>query len=393
MLSGNIVIVSNTYWPEKNGVQMVNQYMAEGLVKRGRHVLVLTLNRDRISDIEEHNGVQIRRFNIRYTKTRKYAGEIQKFQECLLELDRSGQMEVMVTVCANSFAGQCCFGIIDQLKCKKVMYNHGMRDGKLHIDKITSVKSLVKEIICGRLDAAFYKKNWKSVLSYDAAIHLFYNDSSYSYFVRRGFKNNYIIMNTCEEIMFERDADSPAQGPGKTPYFIYVANFCSRKDQLRAVEAFYKADISNVELVLVGSEKNNYYKAVKKKVCEWEKRLPKHSKVRLITGIERCATIAMIKNAYAVLMTSMNEYFPITIAEGMAAGKPFISTNVGIVSMLPGGQVSGTTENLSYWLEYYSNNKEFVGRLGDIAHNYAADHLRLEDKIAEFEKICEAVSS
>ena len=37
----NIVFTAHTYYPNKDGVQMVTQYMAEGLAKLGHNVTVI----------------------------------------------------------------------------------------------------------------------------------------------------------------------------------------------------------------------------------------------------------------------------------------------------------------------------------------------------------------
>ena len=104
-------------------------------------------------------------------------------------------------------------------------------------------------------------------------------------------------------------------------------------------------------------------------------------------NISREETVSLIRNSYACFMSSMNEYFPITIIEAMAAGKPFISTNVGIISLLPGGNIAHNTNELSYWLEFYSKNCEYVLQMGNIASKFAFDNLQLEDKILQLEKI------
>ena len=37
-----IVFTTHTYWPRKDGVQYVTQYLAEGLAKDGHEVIVFT---------------------------------------------------------------------------------------------------------------------------------------------------------------------------------------------------------------------------------------------------------------------------------------------------------------------------------------------------------------
>ena len=37
-----IVFTTHTYYPEKNGVQVVTEYLAEGLAKKGHEVHIIT---------------------------------------------------------------------------------------------------------------------------------------------------------------------------------------------------------------------------------------------------------------------------------------------------------------------------------------------------------------
>lgn len=387
----NIVFVTNTYWPQKNGVQMVNQYLAEGLVTRGHNVIVLTRGVENgLIEEEYHNGVHIKRFSIRYTKYRKYVGDIKGVRQFLLDLNQNGKMDVMISVSANSLAGVCAFPIFKYLKCKKLLYNHGMRDGKLHIDKITSLKSFLKECILVVMDGLFYKVNWKYISQYDAAIHLFPHDSSHEYFLKKGFNNNHVILNACEQALFE-DASGDETCVKKyhidNPYFIFVANYCFSKNQNRAIEAFYKANIMDKDLVLIGSKRNDYCEKILKLLSNMKKKYCNHGKVHILYDVSRTDTISLIRSSYACFMSSMNEYFPITIIEAMATGKPFITTNVGIVSLLPGGNIAHNTKELSYWLEYYARNEEYVSCMGKIASEFAVANLKLEDKILQLEQI------
>lgn len=391
-----IVFVSNTYWPSKNGVQMVNQYLAEGLVEKGHEVIVLTCQlKKKVLEEEVYNGVFIKRFDISYSRLRGYRGDIKSYQAYLKKLDDSGKMEVMITVCANSFAGICTYPVMRHISAKKVIYNHGMRTGKINLDKITSFKSFAKEIICTMRDKIFYTKNWKYIIKYDEAIHLFYHDSSFEYFEKHGFKHNHVILNTCEKKLFS-EIKSDVKNRNReiqekyclfNPYYVYIANFCVSKDQQRAIDAFYRADIQDIDLVLIGTEKNSYCDSLIRKVELLRKKNSNHGKVHILFDIDRDDTIYILKESYACIMSSMNEYFPITIIEAMAAGKPYISTNVGVVACLPGGNIVHNTKELVYWLEFYAKNKKYVNDMGKVAFDYAKSNLLLEDKVEQLELI------
>ena len=56
----NIIFTVHTYWPNKDGVQYVTQYLAEGLAKKGHYITVFVSvkNKEDIGE-EVYNGVRI----------------------------------------------------------------------------------------------------------------------------------------------------------------------------------------------------------------------------------------------------------------------------------------------------------------------------------------------
>lgn len=87
------------------------------------------------------------------------------------------------------------------------------------------------------------------------------------------------------------------------------------------------------------------------------------------------------------MISSNYEYYPITIVESLAAGNPFISTDVGIVNLLPGGVIANTQEEISYWIEFFARNEEYKTELGKAGRNYALKNLRIETKVSSLEDI------
>jgi glycosyltransferase involved in cell wall biosynthesis len=173
----------------------------------------------------------------------------------------------------------------------------------------------------------------------------------------------------------------------KQPYFLYVANFCSGKDQKLALRSFYELQSPEADLVLIGSEKNSYFEEMQELQKQLEAVCPQHGKVHMLAGISREDTVALIQGAYTCLMSSNNEYLPITIIEGMACGKPFISTNVGVVSKLPGGVIASEPEDLTYWMKYFLEHEEMVRQMGEIARRYVRENMYLEDKVKQLEAV------
>ena len=73
-----ILFTVETYYPKKDGVQMVTQYLAEGLASRGHDVTVFTSNIDENKNFETFHNVKIKRFDLR-TKFGLYFGDRKKY--------------------------------------------------------------------------------------------------------------------------------------------------------------------------------------------------------------------------------------------------------------------------------------------------------------------------
>jgi glycosyltransferase involved in cell wall biosynthesis len=365
---------------------MVNQYMAEGLAELGHEVTVVTCFRPETEKQENHNKVNIVRFKVDCFLKYNY-GEKREYQKYVLE--KRDTFDVILSITTSDAFTIWLYPLLNQIHCRKVMYQHGMYDGHLHLNRVHSLERLIKQLLLTPYWELFHRRHWKQIMKYDACIHLFEGDSSHRYFEQRGFLNNVVIMNSCEQSLFEPVAEEDESVLQKydvrAPYFIYVANFCSRKDQKLAVQSFYRMKNQGAELVLIGSTENGYLRELKELEVALREKNPKHGKVHMLAGISRQDTVSFIRKSYACLMSSNNEYLPITIIEAMACGKPYISTNVGVVSKLPGGVIASEPEDLTYWMEYYLNHFQMVEQMGQIASQYVRENMYLEDKVRQLE--------
>lgn len=378
-----ILIAVKNYWPSSGGVQSVTKYMAEGLVKKGHQVTVLTRLEENAPQEDENNGVKI--FRIKQNSLFKFNfGDKHLFRSYILE----HSWDVVISVCAQSYSAEWMFPILDKIEARKILYMHGMRDSSIDLSRIDSLKTFLKEFVLVNWWNGYFKRNWKYIRKFDAAVHLFPNDSSFSYFKVHGYEHNYAIANSCDSVFFDEETKRgivEKYGIQK-PYFIQVANYDECKNQLLALKAFLQAESGDAELVFIGSSPNGIFNKVKNYLDTFGKE--KRDKVHLLTAVPREDTIALVKGAYSVLLSSRHEYFPISIVEGMAAGKPFISTHVGEVPKFLGGHTCRTQSELAYWMEYYLSHPDYVQNLGKEAKVFALSNMKLQDKINQLENIC-----
>lgn len=379
-----IVVVVMSYYPHEGGVQTVTKYLAEGLAQRGHDITILTAKEGADVGEETCHQVQIKRFDISSFLKIVPRGETKAFKETLLSACE--EADVLVNVCGNTPLAILVYQVIDQIKCKKILHQHGMFDGKFHFQQCHTAKDVARMLLLTPFWERFHRYYWGKISQFDDCIHLFEDDSSHRYFKRRGFQHNHVVMNSCESTFFEGPTDKTVLDKYHitSPYYIYVANYSANKNQIRAVSAYLKSGCTDIDLVLVGSSPNRYYSRVKALIDA----SPCRDRIHLLAAIPREDTIALIKNAYASLLTSRSEYFPITLIEGMACGKPFISTDVGVVKHLPGGVVCKTDRELAYWLRYDQDHPSDVAQQGALAKEYARSQCYLPHILDQVEAIC-----
>lgn len=363
------------------GVQIVTKYLCEGLVERGHSVAVISNTIDGHANNEIVNGVQITRFKEKDI-FKIHTGEKKEFQNHIL--NQSNDYDCIITVCAQSFASEWFWPLIDRVDCKTILYMHGMREEKVKWRRIHGFKHGIKELILVPWWRGYFKRNWKYITRYNQVVHLFMNDSSYNYFTKHGYTKNTVILNSCDDDFFLTDEMTPSTMPyeinGK--YFICVANYDDNKNQCGLLDAFINSKVRDTNMVFVGSKEKEYSRKLINMVKESNAK-----NVKVLINIPRSDTIRLIKNSYAVVLASKSEYFPLSIVEGMAAGKPFISSDVGIVPMLPGGNIAHNKSEFEYWMEYYNTNQDYVSEMGNIARQYAIKHFRKQDIITKFESL------
>ena len=107
-----------------------------------------------------------------------------------------------------------------------------------------------------------------------------------------------------------------------------------------------------------------------------------------LNDIARDDTLELLKRAYCFVFGSRGEKFPVVIVEAMAAGVPFISTDVGIVKYFPGGVIVKNTEEMAQSICRLANDQELHDTLSKEGAEYARRRMRICDKVDAFEEIC-----
>jgi len=135
------------------------------------------------------------------------------------------------------------------------------------------------------------------------------------------------------------------------------------KNEKYVLSAFLKARPTNTELIFIGNQKNAYMEDMKQEWLKYQKTCP-GCQVSFLTGLSDIEIWSAYKAADIFLCGSKTECFPIVILQAMAAGVPFISTRVGCVEELRGGEIADSLIHMAQKISEYLSNKDLRKSVG-----------------------------
>lgn len=371
-----ILITSFTYFPDTNGVQNITEKQAEGLVKLGHDVTVISGSRStQFKKKEIHNGVKIMRIHA-YDEWMLHFGEKKKFQKYLIE--NSHKYDVMMNVCLESWSTDWVLPIVDKVKCKSFMMIHGISNmswQRFHDYSIYGISRKVYGDIRWRLTFPFI---WEDIKKYNAIAQLHENDYANEYFRKHKINDCKILYNFVQDEFFVEDVK-------KEPIIINIGALCQNKNQCLALDVFYKMENKDYKLVIIGPEKNSYYNKIILHMNELEAKYG-HRNVEILVGIDRAKTIEFVRKSQIYLMTSISEMFPVVILEAMAAKAAFVSTDVGINRFLPGGIVGKNEKELIKAVNEMTNNDGWID-YGKAGNRFADSNCRMDSQVKKLESV------
>ena len=373
-----ILFTVSTYLPQTNGIQFVTSYLAEGLVKKGYSVDVITYaSKHNLNVEEEINGVRVIRWKAS-TVHMFHRGDKKGFQKYILEHQK--KYDAMIQVGTQAALTDWLLPVLHEIEIPKILHIHSVWDFKMTRYDYSSLKKLILKMIGNARWGCYFLKNRRKFKLYDEILQLHEKDYSLSFMKRLCGKESIILYNAVDDCFFDRDDCK------KESSIIYVANYSDMKNQKEALEVFANANIPKEwKLILIGSKENEYVKELREIASKIMSNTDKQ--IEILVGINRIETISHIKRSALYLMTSRREAFPISILESMAAGVPFVSTDVGIVRYLPGGMVANNMKQQIAAVEKYVMDIEERDKAGLEGYKFAIDNFQINSKIEQLEEI------
>lgn len=342
-----ILITCFTFPPNKDGVAEAARSMAFGLADRGYEVVVATGLLPARNDFQPHPGVRVEQFDV--ISNWKFEGRSLEEAERMKSFILAEAPDVIICHCWEIWSTALAEQVYRQLpKTKKILVSHGYTT---HLWRPNpkppfglGVLSRSLPLILGlpwtlrRYDRVTFlsaKRDWNRFFDHWVA-------------KLTGYQGIRVIPNGTDPDPVRGSVEDfrTTYGLGNGLNFLCVANYGPRKNQELAIRAFRRARLKNSTLVLIGSEFNDYVRKIREIDEQLQVEYPE-GRVVFIEKLDRLSTMASYVACDAFLLAATAETQPISLLEAMAAGMPFVSTDTGCVSELPGGIIANSEEELA----------------------------------------------
>jgi len=313
-----ILHTSESYYPEVGGMSEMVQQISEQLILLGHEVTVAT-------------GKSIKRRNkiINGVRLVEFGEKREGYQEFI----KNSTFDVIANFAAQQWATNLILPILDQLNAKKVFVPVGFSGLQLP------------------WYWGYYQTMKKWIKQYDANIFLSNNYRDINFARKYKAKNIKVIPNgvNANEFLKKTNVDIRKKLGIPDDHFLVlnVSSHTGLKGHLEALRIFIKANIPNATYLNIGKHSKSKFS------CYWHCQILKalSTKNILIKDLTREQTVAAFKSADIFLFTSKVECSPIVLFECVAAGTPFLTTDVGnareIIGWTKGGKLLPTNINES----------------------------------------------
>jgi glycosyltransferase involved in cell wall biosynthesis len=276
---------------------------SERLVKFGHSVTVVT-SKDPSRISQNINGVNIKEFDISGNIVEGISGDMWEYQRFLLD----SKFDIMVNFAAQQWATDVALTVLPKITAKKIFVPTGF--STLHFPEYQEYFKLVKE----------------KMQEYDMNIFSSGEYQDYKFAIDNHIKNICIIPNGADENEFMYPTKNNIREklgiPENNFLILHVGSHTGMKGHKEAIKIFKRAHVPNANLIIVGS--------IFSARCYYECKLQElFNKNIMILDLPREDIVALYKKSDVFLFPSNVECSPIVLFEAMAAGLPFITTDVG----------------------------------------------------------------
>lgn len=400
-----ILFTVEFYEPHKGGAEEVVKQLAERLVKFGHQVTVAT---SFIPERKEKrlNGVELESFKIFGNLALGIGGteeEILRYQSFLKQ-----DWDVVVNYAAQTWTTDLTFGVLDEIKAKKILIPCGY-SGLLnssytaYLQKLppflkiyNRLKNLGKRLLLlHKTKAADYKGYFEQLPTYlekyDSLVYMSFNyqDKLFGDAHGLGYKAVLIPNGASEKEFLIKDKFKIKEKLGiKTKYLaITVANHYLAKGHDFVIRAFKQIKSPDITLLIIGKIPAVGIRKIAHSFvgcypyCKLSSILDR--RIRLVDGSDRELVLSAYKNADFFLFGSYIEYAPLVMYESFASKTLFITRDVGNVKdHREVVKIVNSPAQMATMVEFYLNHPEKRKEITEKAFQLWQDNYTW-DKIAK----------
>jgi glycosyltransferase involved in cell wall biosynthesis len=261
----------------------------------------------------------------------------------------------------------------DKLKCKVV--------AQLHCPKATGIDHLSAKLLFKPV--IYYLKNVQDEI--DAFIA--HTDFEKSWLKEIGIEEAkiYKIRYSC----VPRSLLEKYQECSSNDYILYVGRISWRKGVHILLKAISLINLNKFKVVIVGPRDEKYFE----KILRLAESLRLNDKVEFTDKVSEDKKYELMSGSAFFVSPSIKDYYPITLLEAQALGKPVISTNVGAIPEIVLNGETGILvdpydiDGLAKAIEQLIANKEKRGKMGENARKWVEDNFLLEKTIDNLEEV------
>jgi glycosyltransferase involved in cell wall biosynthesis len=377
-----ILLTTFTFAPEGNGVAEVVTAHARGLAELGHEVEVITAFNETRKP-KHCPGVTVHQFKAFEGGRALKPGEIPGYQALV------GQFagDIIVSHCWGAWSTDCSLPVIAGHKAIKIFVSHGYSAHKWY-----PYRRFPWGIPSWLQGLPYVLTTIKALGIYDHIVFLSSRTDWGRYFDGRLVKwlrrpSSSVIPNgTYPQPSRENGALFRAELGINGFLALHVGGYYDRKNQPLALRAFVKAGLERGTLVFVGNEINEYARSLR----ELNVRInpdPERLRVLFLEKQSRDQIRAAYSAADLFILPSKEETQPLVVLDAMAAGTPFISTDVGSVSELPGGLIAKNEPEMAALISRLAREMSLRTRLGNEGFNAASTRYNWNAVIDQYESL------
>lgn len=304
------------YHPSVGGMQTVVKQLSERLVAAGHDLTVLTsINKERSAQVI--NGVKIIDFAIDGNFVNGFTGtkaEQERFLQALVK-----EYDIVTIFAAQHWVSDLALANLDKIKAKKVFVPNGF--SRLHDPRY-------KKLYFTRMPA------WLKAFDMNIFLSEQYQDCQFA--INNSVVNYQVICNGADEREFASpgsvDWRRSLQIANDELLILHVGTHTGEKGHREAMEIFNKAEFNRPALLLLVA--NDFPNGCKDECLRLAASTANQGKRIVMVDLERPQVVEAFKAADIFLFPSNLESQGMVILEAMAAGLPFLATDVGNIKDL-----------------------------------------------------------